>query len=46
VHHKAAYEAGVTEFAAFVLGWLEGAFDSMDAIQRYINELAASAAKF
>ena len=39
-------EAGVTEFAAGVLGRLEGVFDSMETIERYINELAAFAAKF
>jgi probable F420-dependent oxidoreductase len=42
----AMLEAGVTEFAVVVLGRLEGAFDSMATIERYINELAACAAKF
>lgn len=39
-------EAGVTEFAAGVLGRLEGVFDSMETIERYIHELAAHAAKY
>lgn len=39
-------EAGVTEFAVGVLGRLEGVFDSMDTIERYINELALFAAKY
>ena len=39
-------EAGVTEFATGVTGRLEGVFDTMAAIERYINEVAAFAAKF
>lgn len=39
-------EAGVTEFAAGVLGRLEGVFDTMITIERYISELAAQAARF
>jgi len=39
-------EAGVTEFAAGVLGRLEGVFDSMETVERYVCELAAQAAKF
>lgn len=38
--------AGVTEFAAGVVGRLEGLFDSMDTIERYINELAVYAARY
>ena len=38
-------EAGVTEFAAGVTGRLEGVFGTMAAIERYIDELAAFAAK-
>lgn len=30
-------EAGVTEFAAGVLGRLEGVFDTMETIERYIK---------
>jgi alkanesulfonate monooxygenase SsuD/methylene tetrahydromethanopterin reductase-like flavin-dependent oxidoreductase (luciferase family) len=41
----AMLEAGVTEFAAVVLGRLEGVFDSMATIERYIGELADFAAK-
>lgn len=39
-------EAGVTEFAAGVLGRLEGVFDSMETIERYVGELASYAAKY
>jgi probable F420-dependent oxidoreductase len=39
-------DAGVTEFAAGVLGRLEGVFDSMATIERYIGELAAYAEKY
>jgi probable F420-dependent oxidoreductase len=39
-------EAGVNEFAAGVMGRLEGVFDSMETIERYIGELAALAVKF
>jgi len=39
-------EAGVTEFAAGVLGRLEGVFDSMETIERYIGELASFAARY
>ena len=45
-HVSALREAGVTEFAAGVLGRLEGVFDSMETIEGYIGELAAQAAKF
>lgn len=45
-HVPAMQEAGVTEFAIGVLGRLEGVFDSMGAIERYIGELAAGAARF
>jgi probable F420-dependent oxidoreductase len=45
-HVPAMRDAGVTEFAVGVLGRLEGVFDSMETIERYINELAAQAAKF
>ena len=45
-HVGAMRDAGVTEFAAGVLGRLEGVFDSMATIERYINELAAFAAKY
>lgn len=38
-------EAGVTEFAAGVTGRLAGQFDSMAAIERYIEEVAARAAE-
>jgi probable F420-dependent oxidoreductase len=39
-------EAGVNQFAVGVLGRLEGVFDSMETIERYIGELAAHAAKY
>lgn len=45
-HVAAMREAGVTEFAAGVLGRLEGVFDSMETIERYIHELAEIAAKY
>ena len=45
-HVPAMREAGVNEFALGVLGRLEGVFDSMATIARYIGELAACAAKF
>lgn len=38
-------EAGVTDFAAGVTGRLEGLFSSIDAIERYIGDLADFAAK-
>ena len=41
----AMQEAGVTEFATGVLGRLEGVFSTMEAIERYINEVATWAAK-
>lgn len=44
-HVPAMQEAGVTEFAMGVLGRLEGVFDTMETIERYVNELAAWAAK-
>jgi hypothetical protein len=45
-HIPAMREAGVTEFAVGVLGRLEGVFDSMETIERYIGELAACAANY
>lgn len=45
-HVAALREAGVTEFAAGILGRLEGVFDSMETMEGYIGELAAHAAKF
>ena len=45
-HIPAMREAGVNEFAAGVLGRLEGVFNSMETIERYICELAAHAAKY
>lgn len=39
-------EAGVTEFALGTLGRLEGLFDSMDKIERYIGELADQARRY
>lgn len=39
-------DAGVTEFATGVMGRLEGQFSSMDAIERYIGEVAELAAKY
>ena len=39
-------EVGVTEFTVGVTGRLEGPFSSMDAIQRFIEEVAALAAKY
>lgn len=39
-------EAGVTEFALGVMGRLEGVFDSMETIERYVGELAAHAARY
>jgi probable F420-dependent oxidoreductase len=39
-------EAGVTEFATGVTGRLEGPFGSMEAIERFINEVAELAAKY
>ncbi|MGB8365022.1 MAG: TIGR03619 family F420-dependent LLM class oxidoreductase [Rhizomicrobium sp.] len=44
-HVPAMREAGVTEFATGVAGRLEGVFSTMAAIERYINEVAALAAK-
>lgn len=44
-HAEKLREAGVTEFAVGVLGRLEGVFDSMVTIDRYINELVEFAAK-
>ena len=41
----AMQESGVTEFATGVLGRLEGVFSTMEAIERYINEVASWAAK-
>lgn len=38
-------EAGVIEFAAGITGRLDGAFNSMVAIERFIGELAEFAAK-
>jgi probable F420-dependent oxidoreductase len=45
-HVPAMREAGVNEFAAGVMGRLEGVFDSMETIERYIGELASYAAKY
>jgi probable F420-dependent oxidoreductase len=45
-HVPAMLEAGVTEFAIGVLGRLEGVFDSMKTIERYVAELATYAAKY
>jgi probable F420-dependent oxidoreductase len=45
-HVPAMMEAGVTEFSIGVLGRLEGPFDSMAAIERYLDALAGLAAKF
>lgn len=45
-HVPAMQEAGVTEFAAGVTGRLEGPFSSMAAIERFLNDLAAIAAKY
>lgn len=42
----AMQDAGVNQFAIGVLGRLEGVFDSMETIERYVGELAAYAAKF
>jgi hypothetical protein len=39
-------EAGVTEFATGVTGRLEGPFSTMEAIERFINEVAEIAAKY
>lgn len=39
-------DAGVTEFAAGVTGRLEGQFGSMEAITRYIGEVAEFASKY
>jgi probable F420-dependent oxidoreductase len=39
-------EAGVTEFVVVVTGRLVAPFDSMGLIERYINDVAALAAKF
>jgi probable F420-dependent oxidoreductase len=39
-------DAGVNEFATGVTGRLEGPFSSMEAIERYINEVAELAAKY
>lgn len=39
-------DAGVTEFVTGVTGRLEGPFSSVAAIERYINDVAAFAAKF
>jgi alkanesulfonate monooxygenase SsuD/methylene tetrahydromethanopterin reductase-like flavin-dependent oxidoreductase (luciferase family) len=39
-------DAGVNEFATGVTGRLEGPFSSMEAIERYINEVAEFAAKY
>jgi len=45
-HVPAMREAGVNQFATGVTGRLEGPFSSMDAIERYINDVAAFAAKY
>jgi probable F420-dependent oxidoreductase len=45
-HVPAMREAGVTEFATGVTGRLEGPFGSMDAIERYIAEVAELAARY
>lgn len=45
-HVPAMRDAGVTEFATGVMGRLEGPFASMDAIERYIEEVAELAAKY
>jgi alkanesulfonate monooxygenase SsuD/methylene tetrahydromethanopterin reductase-like flavin-dependent oxidoreductase (luciferase family) len=45
-HVAAMREAGVNQFAVGVLGRLEGVFDSMATIERYIGELAIQAAKY
>lgn len=45
-HVPAMREAGVTEFAAGVTGRLEGPFSSMAAIERFLNDVAAIAAKY
>ena len=45
-HVEPMRAAGVTEFSVFVLGRLEGMYDSMAAIERYIGELAEHAAKY
>ena len=42
-HVEPMREAGVTEFSAFTLGRLEGAFGSMEIIQHYIEGLAEHA---
>lgn len=39
-------EAGVTEFATGVTGRLDGPFESIEAIERYIHEVAEFAAKY
>jgi alkanesulfonate monooxygenase SsuD/methylene tetrahydromethanopterin reductase-like flavin-dependent oxidoreductase (luciferase family) len=45
-HVPAMREAGVTEIVTGVTGRLEGPFSSMAAIERYIYDVAAFAAKF
>jgi hypothetical protein len=45
-HVPAMQEAGATEFAIGVTGRLQGQFGSMEAIERFINELAEFAARF
>jgi probable F420-dependent oxidoreductase len=45
-HVPGMREAGVNEFTFGVLGRLEGQFSSMDAIERYLHDLAAIVAKY
>jgi probable F420-dependent oxidoreductase len=45
-HVPARLEAGATEFTLGVSGRLEGPFSSMADIERYLNDLAAFAAKY
>jgi probable F420-dependent oxidoreductase len=45
-HVPAMREAGVTEFATGVTGRLQGPFSSMEAIERYINDVAEYAAQY
>ena len=42
----AMQEAGVTEFITGVTGRLEGPFSSMEAIEKFINDVAALAVKY
>jgi probable F420-dependent oxidoreductase len=42
----AMQDAGVTEFATGVTGRLQGQFDSLEAIERYIYQVAELAAKY